>query len=464
MLKKIKKKTYLIITIILILVVLILLFYNKDKITILGDRLKMIINANTQEGTVIDYKITETNDENMKVVFTIKDDTGIQKIVEDDFEIYPNGKTQVVINRVIEREQIHQFKVTTIGNNEEQLFTFIATTNPNLQIVNKDVLGDGTTKKIKIKYPDNENINTYYSIGDNESWQEYTGEMDVLKDNLEDFWMKIEWHEGKTINRPKNSWQEIFVTHNEEEALRKINIEYKGARVEESIKYYKIGEYRDWQEYTGEIDLLDSQIDLVDLRGVIEGENKLVIYAKQVIGGEIISESQYEEIITHAVKLDVFNYMRKTGKTLAEYGFTEKNVNNDARVFQIGNFTAGHSKQVATWSGTFTYNNPITYGATHLYVDFYQFATRRQKTSSTCATKLTAVYEDGTSTYKQNPTLTGSTYDGSWVHYPTEIELSDKNISYIQFYLNGIDRDYSSSQARLTSIIFKGIQIPVTEE
>jgi len=50
-----------------------------------------------------------------------------------------------------------------------------------------------------------------------------------------------------------------------------------------------------------------------------------------------------------------------------------------------------------------------------------------------------------------------------WIHYPTTLELSDKKISYIQFYLNGLDKAYTGSKSRLTNIIFKGITLPVAE-
>jgi len=64
--------------------------------------------------------------------------------------------------------------------------------------------------------------------------------------------------------------------------------------------------------------------------------------------------------------------MRLTGKTLAQFGFSYSGSNNQHKSFAIGDFMAGHSSGAGSWSGTFRYSNPKSYGATQLYIDFYQ--------------------------------------------------------------------------------------------
>lgn len=80
-----------------------------------------------------------------------------------------------------------------------------------MTIENNDTLGDGTTKTIRVNYPNVQNVKNYYSLDGGENYQEYTQSINLDLKNKVNFFAKIEYQEEgrKTINKPI-SYQEAL--------------------------------------------------------------------------------------------------------------------------------------------------------------------------------------------------------------------------------------------------------------
>lgn len=230
----------------------------------------------------------------------------------------------------------------------------------------------------------------------------------------------------------------------EEDNIVKLELQFQN-ELDQKTNYYRIGNTGNWIQCANaeinEITIDDNQVDLNDL----QDGNLARFYTKQVdVAGNTLIKEQLVEVKT--VKLDVFNDMRVSGTSLQQYGFTASWVNGEDKAFTIGNFVAGHHTNNASWSGTFNWSNPKTYGATVLYVDIYQHA----RGSSYAGSRVTITYSDGTTDTKTNANSGGDK------HYPTTINLKKGvSITNIQFYLSGKDENYTESSASITSIVLK---------
>lgn len=74
------------------------------------------------------------------------------------------NKKKIAIDRIIAEGEILHIDVKLKGKDEEEKYTLIATTKPTMTIENNNTLGDGTTKTIKINYPNIENVKNYYTL------------------------------------------------------------------------------------------------------------------------------------------------------------------------------------------------------------------------------------------------------------------------------------------------------------
>lgn len=230
--------------------------------------------------------------------------------------------------------------------------------------------------------------------------------------------------------------------------------------------YYRITETGSWIECTSlGLTQIDISGDGYELSNINFEEVPLVkVYTKQVdsLGNTLIKQ---REVAINKAKLDVFNDMRVKGISLDDYGFTASWSNVEEKNFAIGNFQAGHHTDNANWSGTFTWNNPKTYGAKQIYVDFYHYARKTQGSASNASSRIIVNYTDGTQETKNNVVTTGTSNSPPEVHCPLMLDLeTDKEIRNIQFYLYGYDANYSSSYTRLTNIVLKGIPLPIIED
>ena len=103
-----------------------------------------------------------------------------------------------------------QLRVQLQNEQTDTLYTFVATTKPQMKVTNYDTLGDGTTKTIEIDYPtQNANITNYYSLDNGATWNVYTGEINVPNVQRENVLAKIEYREGTTINKAVSYFEYI---------------------------------------------------------------------------------------------------------------------------------------------------------------------------------------------------------------------------------------------------------------
>ena len=203
-----QKKKKLVKLIIALLVVMIIgfvltLVFNKEIRTNIGQKIKEILVASEIE-TKIDYEIFPLEGKKLSILLKIENKKGIDKIIlSDGLTLNCNGKKMIALNRNLTEGDIFQLNVKLKDETVEELYTFVATTKPQMKVTNYDALGDGTTKTIKIEYPEaNDNITNYYSLDNGETWNVYTQELDIPNIQRESVLAKIEYNEGKTINKP----------------------------------------------------------------------------------------------------------------------------------------------------------------------------------------------------------------------------------------------------------------------
>ena len=206
------KKVKVISLILVILCIVVLLIFNSNITNSIGTRLKEIIGASSIE-TKIDYEINQLLDNKLGINITIESEKGIEKlIINDSFEIKCNSRKSITIDREQAEGDIINIDVKLVGEEQKECYTLVATTKPKIKVVNNDALGDGTTKTIKVEYPEgNEKIKKYYSLDNKESWMEYTGEINLTNAQRESFWAKIEYEGRITINKPVSYLESIDI-------------------------------------------------------------------------------------------------------------------------------------------------------------------------------------------------------------------------------------------------------------
>ena len=141
--------------------------------------------------------------DNLSVLLIVENQKGIDKIaISDGLTLNCKGKKKVALDRNLVEGEILQLRVQLQNEQTESLYTFVATTKPQMKVTNYDTLGDGTTKTIEIDYPtQNANITNYYSLDNGTTWNVYTGEIELPNIQRENLLAKIEYSEGTTINK-----------------------------------------------------------------------------------------------------------------------------------------------------------------------------------------------------------------------------------------------------------------------
>ena len=206
------KKVKVISLVLVMLCVVILLIFNSNITNSIGTRLKEIIGASSIE-TKIDYEINQLLDNKLGINITIENEKGIEKlIINDSFEIKCSSRKSITIDREQVEGDIINIDVKLVGEEQKENYTLVATTKPQIKVVNNDALGEGTTKTIKVEYPEgNEKIKKYYSLDNKESWIEYTGKINLTNAQRESFWAKIEYEGRITINKPVSYLESIDI-------------------------------------------------------------------------------------------------------------------------------------------------------------------------------------------------------------------------------------------------------------
>ncbi len=190
-------KVSLILVSILLIFLLIFLLYKTD---ILQTVRKEMNNSKKEEmGTKAQYQIMKTNGQEYEILIIIENQRGIERITKEDIIVNGKGKTKIVLDKKMKEGEEYKIKIKAVGEPEEE-YVLIATSKiPIITIENMDTTGDGTTKTVKIEYPNNEKFNNYYSLDDGMTWQEYNETIDVLEVDNKTINAKVEVKEGKTI-------------------------------------------------------------------------------------------------------------------------------------------------------------------------------------------------------------------------------------------------------------------------
>ena len=90
---------------------------------------------------------------------------GIEKVtLSDGMTLNAKNKQILSIDRTMQEGNVLHIDVKLNGKEEEKKYTLIATTKPTMIIENNNTLGDGTTKTIKVEYPNIENVKNYYTL------------------------------------------------------------------------------------------------------------------------------------------------------------------------------------------------------------------------------------------------------------------------------------------------------------
>ncbi len=180
----------------------ILFIYSLYKVNIFQILRNGINEAKREEiqiQTKAQYQIMKANGEDYEIVITIENQNGIEKIVSEDLSIEGKGKNKIAIDKKMREGEEYRLNIKAVGEEEEE-YVLIATSQiPVITITNMDVTGDGTTKGVKIEYPNNEKFNNYYSLDDGITWQEYSEEITALEIENKTINAKVEVKEAKTI-------------------------------------------------------------------------------------------------------------------------------------------------------------------------------------------------------------------------------------------------------------------------
>ena len=158
------KKVKLISLVLIILGISGLLIFSNSTTNSIGVRLKELLGASSIE-TKIEYEINQLLDNKLGINITIENEKGIEKlIINDSFEIKCNSRKSITIDREQAEGDIINIDVKLVGEEQKEYYTLVATTKPKIKVVSNDALGDGTTKTIKVEYPEgNEKIEKYCS-------------------------------------------------------------------------------------------------------------------------------------------------------------------------------------------------------------------------------------------------------------------------------------------------------------
>lgn len=138
---------------------------------------------------------------NVKLI--IENQDGIEKITIGDTIIQANGRSKVALDRIKTEGEVIKLEVKTIGKLEQDTYILIVTEKPIIKITKRSALVDGVVMNtIEIQYPDTPNLTKYYSIDEGETWQEYSGTMEMETSQMKKLMAKIEYNEGITLNEP----------------------------------------------------------------------------------------------------------------------------------------------------------------------------------------------------------------------------------------------------------------------
>lgn len=152
--------------------------------------------------TKIEYDMKKSSENELAINFIIEDEQGIEEITIGDTKIYANKKTIISIDRVADEGEVLKLRVKSIGKQESDDYVLIATSNPIINLINKDTLENETTARMEIYYPNTLNLIKYYSVDEGKTWSEYINVIEIPKSDIEKVMAKVQYYEGITLNEP----------------------------------------------------------------------------------------------------------------------------------------------------------------------------------------------------------------------------------------------------------------------
>ncbi len=227
--KESKNKKTIIVLFVLIVIGILLVINRTQVYTLAKNTVRNILRLGedeTTEETKVYCEVTDPVSGKTDVFVEFQNPKGIEKLIIGEDIIETKGKTKVAIDRKLNEGEVYQIKVKLNGQEEEELYTGVASrTLPNVVLKNKDTFNDGTTKTVEIEAPENENIINYYSLDDGQTWEIYTEELKVPERNNSTIVAKYEAKKGTLIKVSNISEQiPLIVSDGLASAVKNANI------------------------------------------------------------------------------------------------------------------------------------------------------------------------------------------------------------------------------------------------
>lgn len=249
------------------------------------------------------------------------------------------NRKRIGIDRKLQEGDILHIDVKLDGKDKEEKYTLIATTKPTMTIENNNTLGDGTTKTIRVNYPNVQNVKNYYTLDGGETYQEYTQSINLNLENKVNFLAKIEYQEEgrKTINRPISYLEALGIT------FSKITWQNGNASVQilanskENIEYQINGTTEEnWQKGYEVSNLNHNDILYARLKEsseVIEQEN--ITIKDEITPTEFEIEVLEENIKAKSIRVDIKRVPQDNETGLKDYTYVAENVEGKKEVTDI---------------------------------------------------------------------------------------------------------------------------------
>ena len=246
-----------------ILLILLVLIFILGYIFIPKSKIASIIRRNLQNSsdysTKTSCEIKSDDGNNFDILITIENQNGIEKVTDLDTDtiINCNGRKTIALDRRnFEYGKFYYFKVKLLDNAEEELYTILVDGVPQISITNIDTLGDGSTKTINIAYKDTDNFESYYSLDDGATWQEYVSDLNVLETDNKTITAKTNFKEssrekvkGQLILLKRGYEEPVVVSPSlliaTKEAIMKNDTRYRLSIKDEEYRIHSYIEYND---------------------------------------------------------------------------------------------------------------------------------------------------------------------------------------------------------------------------
>lgn len=197
---KISKKYLIVFSVLLFAIILFL--SKTDIIQWINKKIEEVNMASVLD-TKINYEIISQDNDMLETLITVENPIGIDKIIMKDMTISCNGKKTVGMDRIFLKDETIQLKIQLSNGEISELYTLMKASVFN--VISKE----DNIAKLEIEYPNDDNLDNYYSIDNGKTWQEYIEPIDISIINNYVIIAKTEAKEGKIIEITKPSYPYI---------------------------------------------------------------------------------------------------------------------------------------------------------------------------------------------------------------------------------------------------------------